>query len=142
MSTRIMAAFGLLSLLLSLTGCLTLNEGISSAVSAGTALVTTATGLPPVATVVAVGAADLAVGVVTEEVEALQNVAEIVNPWQAVVVAFNDLLNHAFEIVIAISIAVVGIPMVVSFVIGKVLPNRKTKEVLKENEVLKKLMEK
>ena len=94
------------------------------------------------ATVVAVGAADLAVGVVTEEVEALQNVAEIVNPWQAVVVAFNDLLNHAFEIVIAISIAVVGIPMVVSFVIGKVLPNKKTKEVLKENEVLKKLMEK
>ena len=139
---RILNLAVILMALVSLTGCLTLNEGLSSAVSAGTALVTTSAGLPPVATVVAVGAADLGVGVITEEVKAIQNVAEIVNPWQAVVVAFNDLLNHAFEIVIAISIAVVGIPMVVSFVIGKVLPNRKTKEALKENQVLKKLMEK
>jgi len=37
---------------------------------------------------------------------------------------------------------VVAIPMVVSFAIGKVLPNRKTKEVEQENKTLKKLMEK
>ena len=67
-------------------------------------------------------------------------VKEITNPWQAAAVAFNNLLNHAFEIVIAIGIALVGIPMVVSFVIGKVIPRRKEKDTMSENEMLKKLI--
>ena len=71
---------------------------------------------------------------------AVETVREVVNPWQALVVAFNDLLNHAFEIVIAISIATIGIPMLFSYAIGKLLPRKKEKETMEENKILKKIV--
>lgn len=129
---------------LGLSGCLTLNEAISSGASATAALVTTSAGLPPVVTVAAVAATDVAVGVLTEEnvLVPRETVEAIQNPWQAMFLAFDQLLNHAFEVVIAIGVAVLGIPMIISFAIGKVMPNRKTKEMDQENKVLKKIMEK
>lgn len=139
---RIVGLLSVLLLSLTLGGCLTLNEAVSSGVSAGTALVTTSLGLPPAATVAAVAGADLATGVITEEVEILQDVAEIVNPWQAFAVAFNNLLNHAFELIIAISVGVLVIPMIISFVAGVKVPNRRTKETEQENRVLKRMMDK
>lgn len=135
----------ILALMFGLQGCITLSDVATGAGATGGATVASAAGLGPVgvATLTVAGATagavlvdDPAPTVTTEQLEA------VTNPWQAFALAFNQLLNHAFEIVIAIGIAVVGIPMVVSFVIGKVLPNRKTKEVEQENRTLKKLMEK
>ena len=37
-----------------------------------------------------------------------EQIKEVENPWQAMLVAFDQLLAHAFEIVIAIGIAVIG----------------------------------
>ena len=61
------------------------------------------------------------VAAMTDEVEAVtaEQIAEVQNPWQAFVLAFDQLLQHAFEIVIAIGIATIGLPMLISYVMGR-----------------------
>ena len=71
-----------------------------------------------------------------------ETLTSVTNPWQGMVLAFQALLNHAFEIVIAIGIAVFAIPMIVTFFIGKVLPRRKESETIQENRILKKMLDK
>jgi len=128
-----------------LQGCITLSDVATGAGATGGAVVSSVAGLgvPATAALTVVGATVGAAAIEETVTEiAVEQVQAVTNPWQAFLLAFNQLLNHAFEIVIAIGIAVVAIPMVVSFAIGKVLPNRKTKEVEQENKTLKKLMEK
>ena len=48
-----------------------------------------------------------------------EQIKEIENPWQALLVAFDQVLAHAWEIVIAIGIAVFGIPMFITYIMGK-----------------------
>ena len=135
--------FGLLIALgLSLTGCLTTNELINTAATTGAATVSAAAGLPVIPTAILTATAGVTAGVVTEEPEPPAPIPTDLNPWSAMAQAFRDLLDHAFEVVIAVSVGVLGIPMLISFIVGKVMPNRKTKEVEQENKVLKKLMEK
>lgn len=135
----------ILVLMFGLQGCITLSD-ISTGVGAtGGAVVSSVAGLGPVATAaLTVTGATAGAAVVEDTVQTVTKevISEVQNPWQAFAVAVQALLNHAFELVIAISIAVVGIPMVVSLVIGRALPNRKTKELENENKVLKKFMEK
>ena len=46
-------------------------------------------------------------------------IKEVENPWQAMLVAFDQLLAHSFEIVIAIGIAVIGVPMLITYLMGR-----------------------
>ena len=48
-----------------------------------------------------------------------EQIKEVENPWQAMLVAFDQLLAHAFEIVIAIGIAVIGVPMLITYLMGR-----------------------
>lgn len=72
-----------------------------------------------------IGGAAIASGVTTAALtpEASSVTAEqlssVENPWQAFVLAFDQLLANAFEIVIAIGIAVFAVPMLFSYLIGR-----------------------
>ena len=134
-----------LAVCFALSGCITLSDVATGAGATAGAVVASAAALDPVSTaVVTVVGATAGAAAIEETVTeiAVEQIEAVTNPWQAFALAFNQLLNHAFEIVIAIGIAAVGIPMLLSFAIGKVMPNRKTKEVEQENKTLKKLMEK
>jgi len=63
----------------------------------------------------------LAGAAIIEEDKSLttEQIKEVDNPWQAMLVAFDQLLAHAWEIVIAIGIAVIGIPMLITYLMGK-----------------------
>lgn len=63
----------------------------------------------------------LAGAAVIEEDKSLttEQIKEVDNPWQAMLVAFDQLLAHAWEIVIAIGIAVIGVPMLITYLLGK-----------------------
>lgn len=63
----------------------------------------------------------LAAGALVETDKSLnaEQIAQVENPWQALLVAFDQLLANAFELVIAGSIAIIGIPMLFSYLIGR-----------------------
>jgi len=63
----------------------------------------------------------LAGAAIIEEDKSLttEQIKEVDNPWQAMLVAFDQLLAHAWAIVIAIGIAVIGIPMLITYLMGK-----------------------
>ena len=136
----------ILSACLLLSACSTIEFDEIASAGASTAGATVGTALAgPAGGVVGGVAAGTATLVVTPKSAPVVDtavVAEIMNPWQAFYVAWLGLLNHAFEIVIAIGVAVVAVPMIVSFAAGKIMPRRKEKEVMEENKVLKKLMDK
>ena len=48
-----------------------------------------------------------------------EQIAEVDNPWQALLVALDQILANAFELVIAISIAVFAIPMLFTYLLGR-----------------------
>ena len=83
----------------------------------GTAVVTT----NPMAIGAVTAGGAIAGAVIVEDDKSLstEQISEVQNPWQALLVAFDQLLAHAWEIVIAIGIAVVGIPMLITYVLGK-----------------------
>lgn len=75
---------------------------------------------------IAIAGVGLAAGVATSAVTppaqsqlSAEQITEIQNPWQAFAVAFQGLMNHAFEIVIAIGIATIAIPMLISYLMGR-----------------------
>ena len=128
-----------------LSGCITLSDVATGVGATGGAVVSSVAALDPVTTaVVTVAGATVGAAVIEDTVQTVTAdvIKEVTNPWQAFALAFQALLNHAFEIVIAVAVGVFAIPMVLTFAIGKVMPNKKTKEVEQENKVLKKLMEK
>lgn len=69
----------------------------------------------------ATGAGALVGASLIEEDKSLsvEQIAEVQNPWQAMLVALDQLLANAFEIVIAISIAIFGIPMLITYLVGR-----------------------
>ena len=74
---------------------------------------------------VAIGAATVAGGVtgatLVDDDKSLstEQIKEVENPWQALLVAFDQLLAHAFEIVIGIGIAIFAIPMFITYLLGR-----------------------
>jgi len=61
-----------------------------------------------------------------------EQIKEVENPWQALLVAFDQLLANAFEIVIAIGIAVVGLPMLFSYMLGRFKQRPEDKKQIEE----------
>lgn len=90
----------------------------AASAAAGTAVLTT--------NPIALAGAGVAAGMVTASVTppsqqnlSAEQITEIQNPWQAFAVAFQGLMNHAFEIVIAIGLATVAVPMLISYLLGR-----------------------
>ena len=138
----------ILAITMGLTGCfksLSLSDLSTGAGAVGAVAVVDAVapglGTIPKVIITSLGATAGA-AVVDETVQAVtkETLASVTNPWQGIVLAFESLLNHAFEIVIAICIGVIGLPMLLSFFIGKVIPRGREKDTMAENELLKKLM--
>ena len=72
-----------LAVCLSLSGCLTTNEVISTGAAAGTALVASAAGAPAVLVATTSAAAGITAGVVTEEPEPTVDITQVETPEQA-----------------------------------------------------------
>ena len=126
-----------------LSGCITLSDVATGVGATGGAVVSSVAALDPVTTaVVTVAGATVGAAVIEDTVQTVTAdvIKEVTNPWQAFALAFQALLNHAFEIVIAIAVGVFAIPMVLTFAVGKIMPRKKEKETIAENEVLKRLM--
>jgi len=87
-----------------------IGAGVAAAVTGNPALIAGATG-----TGALVGAS------LIEEDKSLttEQIAEVDNPWQALLVALDQILANAFELVIAISIAVFAIPMLFTYLLGR-----------------------
>ena len=128
-------------LAIALSGCITLSDVATGAGATAGAVVSSAAGLgvPATAAITVVGATAGAAALEEQARDVIEAevVSSIDNPWQAFAVAWNNLLNHAFEIVIAIGVAVFAIPMIMTFVLGKAMPRRKEATTMKENELLK-----
>jgi len=95
---------------------------ISTASSATTAAVGTAfLTTNPVAIGAATATSAVAGAYLVKDDKSLstEQIKEVENPWQAMLVAFDQLLAHAFELVIAIGIAVIGIPMLITYLMGR-----------------------
>lgn len=117
---RVLIIFFVLTML---TGCgkidfsdMTTAAGATGA-AIGTAVITT----NPMAIGAVTAGGALAGATLIEDDKSLstEQIKEVENPWQAMLVAFDQLLAHAFELVIAISIAVIGIPMLITYLMGR-----------------------
>ena len=86
------------------------GAGVAALVTANPALIAGATGAGAL-----VGAS------VVEEDKSLttEQIAQVDNPWQALLVALDQILANAFELVIAVSIAVFAIPMLITYLLGR-----------------------
>ena len=110
-----------------LSGCFFRNIDFSdmatTAGSAGVAAVTT-TVLPSLGAAGVAGRAGvggLAGAALVGESKSLsaETIKEVENPWQMALVAFDQLLAHAWEIVLALGIAIIGIPMLITYLLGR-----------------------
>tara|TARA_Y100000361_G_C11030004_1_gene274265 strand:- start:128 stop:493 length:366 start_codon:yes stop_codon:yes gene_type:complete len=95
----------------------------TTAGSAGVAAVTT-TVLPSLGAAGVAGSAvvgGLAGAALVGESKSLsaETIKEVENPWQMALVAFDQLLAHAWEIVLALGIAIIGIPMLITYLLGR-----------------------
>lgn len=106
-----------------LTACenISFGEVGTAATGSAAAAVTSLVVTHPVAIAGAAVGGGLLGASMTDEVESVtaEQIAEVQNPWQAFVLAFDQLLAHAFEIVIAVGIATIAVPMVISYVVGR-----------------------
>ena len=117
---RVLILFFALTLI---TGCGRIDfSDVSTAAGAtgaaiGTAVITT----NPMAIGAVTAGGALAGATLVEDDKSLstEQIKEVENPWQAMLVAFDQLLAHAFELVIAIGIAVIGIPMLITYLMGR-----------------------
>jgi cobalamin synthase len=117
----------IIALTLFLSGCeaidnIELGETTSvlsaTAAAAGTAVVWA----HPVPIALSAASAGMATAAMSEPKEpslSAEQITEIQNPWQAFAVAFQGLLSHAFEIVIAIGVATIALPMLLSYFLGR-----------------------
>ena len=101
-----------------LTGCgnLELNEMTSMGAASGAAVITSAIIPNPMVVGLAAASAGTTTAILTEPNDALsvEAIESIENPWQAIAV-----MNHAFELVIAFGVALIGIPMLLSYILGR-----------------------
>jgi len=106
-----------------LTGCgnLELNEMTSMGAASGAAVITSAIIPNPMVVGLAAASAGTTTAILTEPNDALsvEAIESIENPWQAIAVGFDALMNHAFELVIAFGVALIGIPMLLSYILGR-----------------------
>ncbi len=92
----------------------------ASGASAGAGVAALATA-NPVIIAGATGAGALVGASLVEEDKSLttEQIAQVDNPWQALLVALDQILANAFELVIAVSIAVFAIPMLITYLLGR-----------------------
>lgn len=97
------------------------SEVYTTFATAGAAAASAAIWTNPVGIAAGGVAGGLAAANITSDQAAVtaKQLAEVTNPWQAFVLAFDQLLSYAFEIVIAIGIALIGIPMLLTYVMGR-----------------------
>lgn len=108
---------------LGLSGCENISmsdmfTASGASAGAGVAALVTAN---PVIIAGATGAGALVGASVIKEDKSLstEQISEVQNPWQAMLVALDQLLANAFELVIGISLAIVGIPMLFTYLLGR-----------------------
>jgi len=119
-----MVKTGIILLVLTfLTACdrISLSDVSTTTVATGAALAATTLTLNPVPVAMATAAGGVAGATLVKDDKSLttEQIAEVENPWQALLVAFDQLLAHAWEIVIAIGVAVFGIPMLITYILGR-----------------------
>ena len=108
---------------LGLSGCDSISTSdmfTASGASIGAGAAAVVTGNPAIIAG-ATGAGALVGASLIEEDKSLttEQIAEVDNPWQALLVALDQILANAFELVIAISIAVFAIPMLFTYLLGR-----------------------
>ena len=108
---------------LGLSGCDSISMSdmfTASGASIGAGAAAVVTGNPAIIAG-ATGAGALVGASLIEEDKSLttEQIAEVDNPWQALLVALDQILANAFELVIAISIAVFAIPMLFTYLLGR-----------------------
>jgi len=108
---------------LGLSGCESISMSdmfTASGASAGAGVAALATA-NPVIIAGATGAGALVGASLVEEDKSLttEQIAQVDNPWQALLVALDQILANAFELVIAVSIAVFAIPMLITYLLGR-----------------------
>jgi len=106
-----------------LTGCerISLPEVTTAFTAAGGAAASTVIWTNPAGAIVGGLAGGLAGASITKDDKSVtsEQIQNVQNPWQALVLAFDQMLNHAFELVIAVSLAIIGIPMLLSYLLGR-----------------------
>ena len=132
-----MRAIAIILSLTMLTGCarIGLSDVASTAGAAGAAGATALVLSTPAAIVPAAIAGGLALGaVVPEEANSVsaETLGAVQNPWQALLVAFDQLLANAFELVIAICIGLFGIPMLFTYLIGRMKQRPEDRRAISE----------
>lgn len=109
--------------LLAVTACdrIDMSDLATTSSASGAALTTAVLTTNPMAIGAAAAAGGLSGAVLVKDDKSLstEQIKEVENPWQALLIAFDQVLAHAFEIVIAIGIAVVGLPMLLSYLLGR-----------------------
>ena len=122
--------------LLALTACsrVDLSDLATTTTASGAALGTAVLTTNPIAIGAAAAAGGLSGAALVEDDKSLttEQIKEVENPWQALLVAFDQLLANAFEIVIAIGIAVVGLPMLFSYMLGRFKQRPEDKRQIEE----------
>jgi len=122
--------------LLALTACsrVDLSDLATTTTASGAALGTAVLTTNPIAIGAAAAAGGLSGAALVEDDKSLttEQIKEVENPWQALLVAFDQLLANAFEIVIAIGIAVVGLPMLFSYMLGRFKQRPEDKKQIEE----------
>mgnify|MGYP003119197127 FL=1 len=117
---RVLIIFFVLTML---TGCdrIDFSDMATAAGATGAAIGTAVITTNPMAIGAVTAGGALAGATLIEDDKSLstEQIKEVENPWQAMLVAFDQLLAHAFEIVIAIGIAVIGIPMLITYLMGR-----------------------
>ena len=106
-----------------LSGCerVSLPEVTTTLAATGGAVLSTVVWSNPITAGAGAIAGGLAGANLTDDDKSVttEQIAQIENPWQALVLAFDQMLNHAFELVIAISLAIIGLPMLFSYLLGR-----------------------
>jgi len=99
------------------------GAGVAALVTANPALIAGATGAGAL-----VGAS------VIKEDKSLstEQIAEVQNPYQAVLVALDQLLANAWELIIAGAIAIFGIPMLFTYLMGRFRQRPEDAKMIKE----------
>ena len=122
--------------LLAFTACdrVDLSDLATTTTASGAALGTAVLTTNPIAIGAAAAAGGLSGAALVEDDKSLttEQIKEVENPWQALLVAFDQLLANAFEIVIAIGIAVVGLPMLFSYMLGRFKQRPEDKKQIEE----------
>jgi hypothetical protein len=121
---------------LGLSGCDSISMSdmfTASGASIGAGAAAVVTGNPAIIAG-ATGAGALVGASLIEEDKSLttEQIAEVDNPWQALLVALDQILANAFELVIAISIAVFAIPMLLTYLLGRFKQRPEDAKFIKE----------